>query len=186
MKDFTLDSFLNDISSLSPLVGEYEVNIFSLCMNINLLQKNTNNSIPRNTQENRQILETYNDILISSSKKVFDKFEISNDFVKNYMLAMKMPKTTNNEIKEYENFLNEINKKKILELLVVLNNTSIVLNNYTNCKNAIKSEYENINDLCISIIENTHNYLKSTVQTILSEVDDDEFVFDTLQKIKNI
>ena len=68
----------------------------------------------------------------------------------------------------------------------MLNNTSIVLNNYTNCKNAIKSEYENINDLCISIIENTHNYLKSTVQTILSEVDDDEFVFDTLQKIKNI
>ena len=56
MTDTSIQEFLNELSSISPLTSEYEASMVTLNIYINLIKKNTISSISRN---NSDLLEQF-------------------------------------------------------------------------------------------------------------------------------
>ena len=56
MTDTSIQEFLNELSSISPLTSEYEASMVTLNISLNLIKKNTISSISRN---NSDLLEQF-------------------------------------------------------------------------------------------------------------------------------
>lgn len=186
MIDISVQSFLKEISSLSPLNSDYEVNITTLCMYIALLQKNANQSINKLTAQNRINFENYVALLDKSCKKIYDKYDVSSKFINNYMIAMKMPKTTDEQMSEYEYTISKLTVEKVnecIEIIVALDN---FLASYDNNKALYKDDYKRINNMCVENINNIKNYIIDSVKEISNDIQDPELAFDVMKKLKTL
>ena len=95
MTDTSIQEFLNELSSISPLTSEYEASMVTLNIYINLIKKNTISSISRN---NSDLLEQFLLILDKNISNITYKYNASANYIKNYLLIMKMPKSSSVQI----------------------------------------------------------------------------------------
>lgn len=183
MTDKSIQEFLNELSSISPLTSEYEASMVTLNIYINLIKKNTISSISRN---NSDLLEQFLLILDKNISNITYKYNASANYIKNYLLIMKMPKSSSVQISEYKSKLQEITIDKLNSYIDVLSYINQVLNSYVKYKELYKEECISSNNLCISNITNIQFFLKELVNNACLDIDDESVALNIINKLNGI
>lgn len=183
MIDKQVNEFLEELSSLSPLTGEYEATILTLGIYFNILKKNT---LLTKTRINNNQLNEFLSLLDSQISNLSKYYGFSNNYINSYMQLIKMPKSTNQEINKYHHLLQELTIEKINHYLNLSTEIKKIIENYKICQNLFKDDYNATNKLCITNIENIKNYFTDISKTLCSDIENENLAFDLLSKLNRI
>lgn len=183
MNNIPINDFWKELSSFSPLHTHYEANIIVLNTYLNLIKKNI---VLTTIKTKNDKLYDFLNILDDEIKFISNQYDFSNEYVNRYMLAMKMPKSSNSQMYDYDMTMQDLIVEKLDIYIKLIKSINKITKFYNLYKDFFKDELVHTNELCINTIMQIKKHMIECFKFICLEIDDENIVFEMLSLLKEL